>query len=180
MSEENPRMKAGYVRVDKNQEDGLFWHCVRDLLEGNCQFFTDGNPELLVVDTTVLLENYKAGLLYRKVETEIKAEKPVYTQAMKDAGELPSVGMVANAVSDCSMSDWGAVKVVYINKNQFVCIDDNEDVLIHYVDEGEWFEPIDTRTPEQKQLEEIAHTIDVNQGACSIHIAKEIQEAFFK
>ena len=65
------RVKVSYEKVNQNKEDGLFWHCARDLSEGNCQFYTNGIHELQVTDTNVLLANYKAGLLYRKVESEI-------------------------------------------------------------------------------------------------------------
>jgi hypothetical protein len=93
----------------------------------------------------------------RIVNKYLHGEPLVYTQAMKDAGELPSVGMVAVAVSP--MSNWGVVEIVYINKMQFVCIDDKGDVLIHYVNEDETFKPIDTRTPEQKQVDSAVQDI---------------------
>ena len=61
-------------------------------------------------------------------------ESPVYTQAMCDAGEPPSVGMECLAVYGKSADK---VTVVHINsKGQFACIDDDGDYLIHSLLEG--------------------------------------------
>lgn len=91
--------------------------------------------------------------------------KPVYTQAMKDAGELPSVGLECFLIPDNTV--WG-----------FTSTDKVLGVVECYVDDWLWFrekdskgtltrmdkisfEPIDTRTPEQKQVDEISHLLTI-------------------
>ena len=72
----------------------------------------------------------------------LKPTTPIYTQAMCDAGELPSVGMECVAVYGSSKDK---VTVVHTNdKNQFCCIDDRGDYLIHYPKDNleESFKPI--------------------------------------
>ena len=99
--------------------------------------------------------------------------KPVYTQAMKDAGELPSVGMECNIVTPCSTLD--NCTILFIS-DVHVVFTNSQGVefcggLFVYS-----FRPIDTRTPEQKQVDKIAHCIDINCGASSLFIAAEIQK----
>jgi hypothetical protein len=88
--------------------------------------------------------------------------KPLYTQAMKDAGELPSVGMEvvvegykykANEESKVKAVVLGIYKTTKsVVKTKLICQSMSESVGVELFDE--WW-PIDTRTPEQKQVDDI-------------------------
>ena len=83
------RTKTEFVKVDKNAEGGKYWECARDFAEGGCEFFADGNKYLPVTNNDCLLANYKAGLLYRKVENEATWQDEVkeYLSNCKDLTE---------------------------------------------------------------------------------------------
>ena len=72
-----------------------------------------------------------------------RQSKPVYTQAMCDAGTLPSVGM------ECQ-SSVGIVTVKFIGRNCFIVDDGNEEFHLTKKHCLHAFKPIDTRTDEQK------------------------------
>jgi hypothetical protein len=66
-----PKVKVEYVSVNKELDGGKFWECARDFAEGDCEFFTDGDSALKIHTYNTLLANYRSGMLYRKVETEL-------------------------------------------------------------------------------------------------------------
>lgn len=82
--------------------------------------------------------------------------KPVYTQAMKDAGELPSVGMRCHIeyVNQNSLNS----TITYITK-EVGCYLASNGKEFTFATESVWFRPIDTRTPEQKQVDSAVQDI---------------------
>jgi len=84
--------------------------------------------------------------------------KDVYTQEMKDKGELPSVGMECLILNKCSaVPNYNKAVIKYIG-----------DLVIYaYVEDGErcdsminlTFKPIDTRTDTEKAIKDI-HRVD--------------------
>ena len=97
-----------------------------------------------------LLTKENSDYSYYEKETKMSEEKPVYTQAMKDAGELPSVGMTFNVATG-----WRVAIAVTSKSVAFVYDRDGEDQTIGVIDIAS-AKPIDTRTPEQKQVDEVA------------------------
>lgn len=88
-------------------------------------------------------------------DNKMSEEKPVYTQAMKDAGELPSVGMLCG-VNFIGGNIFHHATINYISKSGFVFTDNEtgKEFFTGTVNKGvlEFFN-VDTRTPEQKQVD---------------------------
>jgi len=116
------------------------------------------------------LTRYQGFLSYAKqnsLETKLEPVKPVYTQAMKDAGQAPSVGM-SFVCDDCSndsrIKDFYKKEVVIIGTCH---IEDKMVITFQHHNRGIgcgvfnkcWVKPIDTRTPEQKRVESIVQDI---------------------
>ncbi len=102
----------------------------------------------------------KSSFLFLATRPQPKPVKPVYTKAMADNGELPSVGMECVAVYGKGEEK---VTVAHVNdKGQFACIDDRGDYFIHYPNEDaeETFEPIDTRTSKEKAIDYMQYAYD--------------------
>jgi hypothetical protein len=80
-----------------------------------------------------------------------KTEASVYTQAMKDAGELPVVGMW------CLMKHHGKMgkAIVVAITNIFIIFESYGIERVRKID-GLSIEPIDSRTQKQKQLDKVA------------------------
>jgi len=84
-----------------------------------------------------------------KPDVKKPESKPVYTQAMCDAGELPSVGV------ECHIDGTGVIYIIVLTK-------DSEGDLILTPKEGDkywqrsnvkYIKPVDTRTDEEKALD---------------------------
>lgn len=109
-----------------------------------------------------------------KPDFAMQEEKPVYTQAMEDAGELPSVGMECEMFFDIAAERWVKVKVeAVIGGFMWLSVVESlpsdmptftyaEAMLAKHgkyvftVEANKVFRPIDTRTPKQKQVDEIS------------------------
>ncbi|MGB0938904.1 MAG: hypothetical protein ACPGTQ_15725 [Colwellia sp.] len=92
----------------------------------------------------------------------IKEEKPVYTKEMYENGDLPSVGMECIACYEINGKQEERVTIAHINeKGHFACIDSYGDYMIQYVkeDSDEHFKPIDTRTDEEKAIDDLAKCV---------------------
>jgi hypothetical protein len=88
-------------------------------------------------------------LSYNKEEfAELTGCKPTYTQAMKDAGELPSVGM--ECMWECGMYEDRKVEILCINGDYHWLLIDGEQSP-QTVGNISGLKPIDTRTDERKQ-----------------------------
>ena len=77
--------KTRYEKVNPNTENGSYWECARDFANG-IDFYTHGNKDFLVANNDVLLANYKANLLYRKVTLDWQEELIKYLEEKPVAG----------------------------------------------------------------------------------------------
>jgi hypothetical protein len=112
-------------------------------------------------------------------------EKPVYTQSMKDAGELPSVGMECAVLNNrLGHATWEKGEILFIGKFKVVYNSEsgNERVgklKVAYNSEsgdervgnicisGEVdFDVIDIRTPEEKQVDEVVSFMESDSSGC--------------
>lgn len=92
-------------------------------------------------------------------------EKPVYTQAMKDAGEIPVIGMEVLIHDEHDI--WGDAKIFLSEKSTvmatFNSLAKDKPLMVSVsLDTGlsccfrvDMCKPIDTRTPEQKQVDKV-------------------------
>ena len=87
---------------------------------------------------------------YKKCKEEVK---PVYTKAMQDAGELPSVGeLVQIGNKDGSYTDFFNGKLVHVKyKKLWISDDKHGDRIVNFGDVI--FQPIDTRTDKEKAID---------------------------
>jgi len=120
----------------------------------------------IAIDNAIQQQS-KSPLMHSDLKPEVGTftfkNKPIYTKTMKDAGELPSVGMecvIAIPHDDCeSVITYIGDKVgCAINKStghefNFTCV--TGDFI---------FQPIDTRTPEQKQVDEVIAFLSGDNG----------------
>lgn len=83
--------------------------------------------------------------------------KPIYTQAMSDAGELPCVGMECMAkLKHQSYDHWGKVYIIgHSQDGKWLVFSDAFNTLSqHHIDNGTYeFKPIDTRTDKEKAFD---------------------------
>lgn len=85
------------------------------------------------------------------------AIKPVYTQEMADAGELPPVGVTCEFEAD---GEWRECYIVGMDQGDYLpVIQSYEDVFI-MPQEGLNFRPIDTRTEREKAIDEMLKFMD--------------------
>ena len=66
-----PRTKTTYVKVDKNAEGGRFWEVARDFESDGIYCISKVKEFALIKSDESLAYYYRAGNVYRKVETEI-------------------------------------------------------------------------------------------------------------
>jgi len=78
-------------------------------------------------------------------------DKPVFTQAMADAGEVAAIGSVVHTefVSGIVITDCDKNECLVVKGNGCYCV-------IHYED----IKPIDTRTPKQKAVDSMKELLD--------------------
>ncbi len=181
-----PRVNVEYVKVDKNAKDGAYWECARDWACGKVgMFWRDSLGEKVIQDNDQLLAYYKQGELYRKVDTRTPEPKPnpIYTQEMKDAGVLPSAGMECK-FKKTFQEDFYYHKcfIIGTSKNKQWLIFESSDTNLHhqYIGEGDvvegvfCFKPIDTRTPEQKQIDSVVQDIHSSMFEINEATAKDV------
>ena len=84
-----------------------------------------------------------------------KMNKPVYTKAMQDAGELPRIGeLVQIGKKDGSYTDFFNGKLVHVKyKKLWISDDKHGDRIVNFGDVI--FQPIDTRTDKEKAIDEL-------------------------
>lgn len=105
-------------------------------------------------------------------DAHVSSEKPVFTQAMADAGELPPVGSEVNYIQ----SD-GLVIAGPDCNDAFIILDDGEFEIVHYAH----LKPIDTRTPKQKAVDELTLCIlSAPVTIDSIGMAKMLYDAGYR
>ena len=109
-------------------------------------------------------ESYKEDCEEPLKEAKMSEEKPVYTQAMKDAGELPSVGMRCKV-----KNEW---LFVGVNSRGSWVLEKPEHFDAYQAFNPKNVKPIDTRTPKQKQVDDI-HDNSVMDG---FHVNKRYIE----
>jgi hypothetical protein len=105
--------------------------------------------------------------------------KPVFTQAMADAGELPPVGsdfLHAKKVVTClSVSDYDGGVVTFAYNDR-----DGQEVDIDCCwNNDSWVQPIDTRTPKQKSVDAIQEVICSQGWLSKERVSKEIAEKLY-
>ena len=98
-----------------------------------------------------------------------KMNKLVYTKAMQDAGELPSVGMECNFVTSffaLQKSNSGTCKpIAYHNGRVWLDFGSSESVInLNVV----WFSPIDTRTDKEKAIDEFINDFGESKGRTKV------------
>jgi hypothetical protein len=111
---------------------------------------------------------------------EAEPVKPIYTQAMKDAGELPSAGM-ACLFKKKSQEDiyYHTCFIVGSSKFEDWLIFQASDMNIHShnINNGEFsFKPIDTRTPKEKQVDEISALLSKSCLTTHVECVKLLQQ----
>jgi len=117
-----------------------------------------------------------------KMQAEHDAEKDesvksVYTQAMKDAGELPSVGMKCVLVN-CNCDHQGVV--MFISDNYTIISYEGGVGQFreqHFHTENITFKPIDTRTPEEKQVARVVKHMNMVTFETDEAMVKSMQQA---
>jgi len=96
-------------------------------------------------------------------------DKPVFTQAMADAGYLPPVGsdfLHAKKVVTClSVSDYDGGVVTFAYKDR----DSHEPDIACCWNNEVWVKPIDTRTPKQKAVDEMMNSLS---GYCKEQLSE--------
>lgn len=114
-----------------------------------------------------------SDLRKKQRKTVVDAPKPVYTQAMKDAGELPSVGckvhlcnVTTRRPDCCNLADHCVVNTsrngdelvviakVYIGNDEMAVVQNTRTKEVSTIVD-QCYKPIYTRTPEQKQVDEV-------------------------
>jgi hypothetical protein len=157
---------------------------------------------LLVSDGQVVFEHESLGFIAERhafvhpvdlrtpkqkaVDEAVKPsdDKPVFTQEMADAGELPPVGSVAmfccSEPEDFSVElrSGGVVKIIH----HYSPLPDGCNVAVFifkHTSGGDvsqaipsCFKPIDTRTPKQKAVDELAKSIELSTGGSYGEIAE--------
>ena len=93
-------------------------------------------------------ESYKEDYEEPLKETKMSEEKQVYTQAMKNAGELPSVGMRCKV-----KNEW---LFVGVNSRGSWVLEKPEHFDAYQAFNPKDVKPIDTLTPEQRQIDTLA------------------------
>lgn len=105
-------------------------------------------------------------------------QKPLFTQAMKDKGELPAVGSSAEHLIN------GEPVVVEVIAHRIIgdlrvavfAFDNGTDVESYSCSTASSFSPI--KSPEEKLIDDIQNLLDSNIGASSTFIAKEIVKEY--
>lgn len=123
--------------------------------------------------TSISKYGRKANTLHTNPDYK-ESKDMIYTQEMFDNGEVPHIGMMficKEKTSDSRISDFmgKAVKVVGVSN-----LDGNEVITFHHTTLGigcgvfgeEWVKPIDTRTDEEKAVDDLYNNeyFDKEQG----------------
>jgi hypothetical protein len=109
-------------------------------------------------DGIVGVNGFLTGENLKEMANELSEnDKPIFTQGMADAGELPPVG------SECEAFEvgnkWHLVEVFAHHKNTAHFYMPNEGDYGHSEGVSGNFRPIDNRTTEEKQLDHVTHLV---------------------
>lgn len=98
--------------------------------------------------------------LIQSQQIEVEPEKPVYTQAMADAGKAPSVGVECIMIDKNLDESHGVVGKVEFKNELGLLFRYKVNNLCDFCEyEESRFKPIDTRTSEQKLRDELANEL---------------------
>lgn len=116
----------------------------------------------------------------QQVEALALNDKPTFTQAMADAGELPPFGVVVqikslNDAEPCFING----ELIYVRHGKVWYRDDKRGDEIGFIDKLE-FKPLDTRTDREKAIDEMASLISLRARDGAKEVCGELYDAGYR
>lgn len=137
----------------------------------NCPFYTKGNKykirscliQYQLDDDRGAEDHHWSKSILDSFYLPKEETKPVYTQSMHSNGELPSIGCevklsvseFAVTTEDVKSSNNNILLVVAHHGGLAVAVDENSELGFSIMANYGWFKPLDTRSPEQKTIDDI-------------------------
>ena len=101
------------------------------------------NEEMFFHDKDQWLDCISTPELTKRPKPEVKPVTPAFTQAMADAGTLPSVGMELLG-RQSEYEDWCEIEVLFVNEDVIYCRESDKIAHYHFskADKGIQFKPL--------------------------------------
>ena len=174
----------------KDAPDGATGHSEDNEYYEECWYknITSESFYCMTVSSGIWIHSFDTWQLKRRGVITRPKPQPVFTQAMADAGELPSVGM------ECilSISEFAAIHsqdksynghhceiVAHIDTLAVAIVrDENSDVCFTITANHTWFKPIDTRAEKEKAIDDYISQQHYGLDSLSEHIKTIMSDAF--